>query len=402
MDAENMTVGSRLSSQIVASALLVLNLSAVIAYQLIDVDVALGYSVTTVMLSVAFLGLAVLGTIVILKRVASRIGWIILLTGTCGSVFVIAERTAIALFDSGSPEAAKRVVTAGAVTFALFLLGLALLFLLFPTGRPASRRWRVLLVLAPAVILALIVFSVLLLLQVEDLAAFLRANWDYSQAGADISETLILMDSLATLSSVIVVFVPAVSLALRLRTSEGAERQQVKWVVYTGVVAAAGWVFALSFPLPPAIEIIPAGVGALALTVGLGISLFKFRLYEIDRIASRTIAYAVVVGVLGLVYAVGAIWLPARLTDTNSPLLVAVSTLAVAALFNPVRRRVLSIVDRRFYRSRFEAERVLADFSSRLQDQVEAGAMGADLEKAVIATMQPAVIGLWIPGAEDR
>lgn len=397
-----MTVGSRLSSQIVASALLVLNLSAVIAYQLIDVDVALGYSVTTVMLSVAFLGLAVLGAIVILKQVASRIGWIILLTGTCGSLFVIAERTAIALFDSGSKDAAMRVVTGGGVVFALFLLGLALLFLLFPTGRPASPRWRVVLVLAPAVILGLIVFSIAALVQVEDLGAFLRSNWDYSKAGADVSETLILMDSLTTLASGLVVVASAVSLALRLRTSEGAERQQVKWVVYTGVVAAAGWIFALSFPLPPAIEIIPAGVGALALTVGLGISLFKFRLYEIDRIASRTIAYALVVGVLGLVYAVGAIWLPARLTDTNSPLLVAVSTLAVAALFNPVRRRVLSIVDRRFYRSRFEAERVLADFSSRLQDQVETGAMGTDLEKAVIATMQPAVIGLWIPGAEDR
>ncbi len=170
-------------------------------------------------------------------------------------------------------------------------------------------------------------------------------------------------------------------------------------MVYAGVAAAIGWLFALVFPFPAAVEVVPAGLGALTLTAGLGISLFSYRLYDIDRWSSRTVGYALVVGVLGLVYTVGAVWLPSEFAG-SSPLFVAGSTLAVAALFNPLRRRILW-VDRRFYRSRYDAQQVVEDFTDRMKDEIDGDILKADLVAVITETMQPAAIGMWTREDEE-
>ena len=127
--------------------------------------------------------------------------------------------------------------------------------------------------------------------------------------------------------------------------------------------------------------------------------MLRYRLYDFDRVVSRTVSYALLVLILGAVYVAGAVWLPTRIVGEQSPLFVAGSTLAVAALFTPVRRRVMIWVDRRFYRSRYQLEQVMDDFSSHLQDQVDPDRMASDWVNLVSDTLRPTTAGVWVRGA---
>jgi hypothetical protein len=137
-------------------------------------------------------------------------------------------------------------------------------------------------------------------------------------------------------------------------------------------------------------------LGALAaLPVSMGVGILRYRLYEIDRIISRTLAYAVVTALLVGVYA-GLVLLSTKLLSLNSPVAVAASTLAAAALFNPLRRRVQRVVDRRFNRARYDAELTVAAFAARLKDAVDLGAVRADLITVVRDTLEPSHVSLWL------
>lgn len=184
----------------------------------------------------------------------------------------------------------------------------------------------------------------------------------------------------------------------RFRRSVGVERQQMKvfasalafsisgmaanLVLYeTGNVAAGNVVFAL---------LVVILVSSIALAV------LRYRLYEFDRLVSRTLSYAVIVLILGSIYVVGAVWLPARLASGESPLFVAGSTLAAAALFSPLRRRVMRWVERRFNRSRYDPERIADQMANRLKDQVDAEHVAEDWAQIVTGTLQPSSVGVWI------
>ncbi len=129
--------------------------------------------------------------------------------------------------------------------------------------------------------------------------------------------------------------------------------------------------------------------------LAIAVAVFRYRLFEIDRIISRTVGYVLVIGLLVVVYAAGAAWLPTRLGG-ESPLFVAGSTLAVAALFNPVRRRLLHWVDRKFYRTRYDAERVVDGFVASLKDRTDLNGLADEWVTAVTETMRPASIGIWV------
>jgi hypothetical protein len=141
-------------------------------------------------------------------------------------------------------------------------------------------------------------------------------------------------------------------------------------------------------------------LGFAALPLGIGIGILKYRLYEIDRIISRTLAYAIVTGVLIGVYA-GLVLLATRVLAFQAPVAVAVSTLAAVALFTPVRRRVQRIVDRRFNRARYDADRTVAAFSARLQGAVDLDNVRGDLLAVVSQSLEPAHVSVWMTG-EDR
>lgn len=134
---------------------------------------------------------------------------------------------------------------------------------------------------------------------------------------------------------------------------------------------------------------------ALLIPASIAVAILKYRLYEIDRIISRTVSYGLIVGFLGLVFAAGAVWLPSTLQVENQ-LFVAATTLAVAALFNPVRRRIQSGVDRRFNRSRYDTQRVMDEFAGSLQQGVDQAEVVEGWTEVVSETMQPETAGVWI------
>ena len=139
-------------------------------------------------------------------------------------------------------------------------------------------------------------------------------------------------------------------------------------------------------------------VGLLALPVSMGVAVFRYRLLDIDRILSRTLSYAIVTGLLVGVYA-GLVLLATRVLTVHTPVAVAAATLAAAALFAPLRRQVQRLVDRRFNRARYDADRIVAAFAARLQDAVDLDTVEADLAGVVSAALEPASLSVWITGA---
>ena len=180
--------------------------------------------------------------------------------------------------------------------------------------------------------------------------------------------------------------------ALSWRRSAGERRQQLKWLA--SGAAACGFFGIWAIASNSAIwEVLILGFTALPLSIGVGI--LKYRLYEIDRIISRTLAYAIVTGLLVGVYA-GLVLLATHVLAFQQPVAVAVSTLAAVALFTPLRRRVQRIVDRRFNRARYDADRTIAEFSARLKDAVDLATVRDDLTSAVHRALQPAHVSVWV------
>jgi hypothetical protein len=185
--------------------------------------------------------------------------------------------------------------------------------------------------------------------------------------------------------------------AASYRRSSGERRQQLKWML--GGFAVAGACLALGISLTGSG---PAGLAAhasivvsvFALPVCMAVAVLKYRLYDIDRLISRTVAYVIVTGLLIGVYA--GLVLAVQGFGAKTPVGVAAATLAAAALFSPLRRRVQRAVDRRFNRSRYDAEQTVAAFAARLQDQVELDAVRADLTTVVRAALEPTHVGIWI------
>jgi len=189
--------------------------------------------------------------------------------------------------------------------------------------------------------------------------------------------------------------------------SSGERRQQVKWALAGTVVSVTcGFVaFSLSDNSNPMVSAIGniAIAGVPALPIGIGIAILKYRLYDIDRIISRTLAYAVVTGLLAGVYA-GVVLLATQVLDITSPVAVAGATLVAAALFSPLRTRVQHLVDRRFNRARYDADQTVAAFAARLQDAVDLDGVRADLLSVVYRSLEPAHLWVWLPpdGATAR
>jgi tryptophan-rich sensory protein len=201
--------------------------------------------------------------------------------------------------------------------------------------------------------------------------------------------------NLAEVVWTLVFLVGAAAMIVRFRRSGFEQRLQLKWFMYASAVAAVIVLAASQFggndPLAAfeiAFTLIPAAVG---------IAILKYRLYDIDRIISRTLAYAIVTGLLIGVYA-GLVLLATQVFGLHTPVTVAAATLAVAALFNPLRRRVQHVVDRRFNRVRYDADQAVAAFAARLRDAVDLDPVRTDLVAVVNSAVEPAHISVWIAG----
>jgi hypothetical protein len=186
--------------------------------------------------------------------------------------------------------------------------------------------------------------------------------------------------------------------ALNYRRSSGERRQQLKWLMAGSAIGGVCLALTLTEPgnlsgIPRMLNVIGTA-GFLAIPLSIGVAILKYRLFDIDRIISRTLAYAIVTGLLVGVYA-AMVLLARQVVSLTTPVAVAASTLAAAALFNPLRRRVQRAVDRRFNRARYDADRTVAAFAARLKDAVDPDAARAELLDVVHRSLEPAHVSVW-------
>jgi len=189
---------------------------------------------------------------------------------------------------------------------------------------------------------------------------------------------------------------------LAWRRADGERRQQLKWLMSGAAVCGAALAITvvmstLDTSASPAVQAVidVATIGIAALPASIGVAILKYRLYDIDRIISRTLGYAIVTGLLVGLYA-GLVQLATRVLSFHSSVAVAASTLAAAALFNPLRRRVQLMVDRRFNRARYDADRTVAAFAARLKDAVDLDSVRDDLAGVVQDALEPVHVSVWV------
>jgi hypothetical protein len=203
----------------------------------------------------------------------------------------------------------------------------------------------------------------------------------------------------------VLIFVASASLLVRLHHARGAVRQQIKWVAYAG--ALAGGASLPTYTVLEAVDLrwleivghVPALVGILGVPTAVGIAILRYRLYGIDIVINRTLVYGALTAILVAHYFGSIVWLQwvfVLLTGQQSTLAVVASTLVIAALFNPLHRWVQAFVDRRFYRSKYDARKTLEAFSAKLRDETDLDALSNDLVGVVRETMQPAHVSLWL------
>ena len=340
------------------------------------------------LLVVAALAFVVVGAL-ILSRTGNRIGWVV---SAIGLAIFLAGGAGI-LVDSGMVVGEA---LGGALWFSWFFLA-GLLFFLFPTGKPLSPRWRWLGwvgYLAMGVVLSYLVAEELCV-RISSQGSCLEwvdnplgipgvPNPEFGNPGGE----LVLVGFM---------LVAAVSLVIRYLRSHGTERLQLKWFAFA-VVGMVTVLFAeelLTDVVPEVVSNLVGSLTILALPVSIGVAVLRYRLYEIDRIVSRTVSYTAVVLLLAAVF-FGVVTLLTSLLPTRDDFAVAGSTLAVAALFNPLRRRIQGWVDRRFNRSHYNAQRVMDEFSGSLRDRVDPDGVVDGWVDVVSETMQPATVGVWV------
>jgi hypothetical protein len=338
-------------------------------------------------LSLAFL---TVGAYLAGRRPGNPVGWLLLGWGMVMAfgAFAGAYVDRGLVRDPGSVPGPDWVAWAEGVVWHPAFGLLAFLLLLFPHGRLPSRRWRPFALVAVAVYLALSVSAAFSPKAVRLYYPQATPPVRLPIAGlADTAFDWLLGGQLLVLGTALV------SLVLRLRRAAGEERQQVKWFVYTVVVVVVVFV----------VTTLMLGGGVLfplfgLIPVSVAVAVFKYRLYDIDRLINRTLVYGLLTALLAGVYA-GLVFVLGRLLDPvvgESSLAVAGSTLGVAALFGPARRRVQRLVDRRFDRRRYDAARTVEYFSARLRDQVDLDTLSGELLAVVGHTMQPTSASLWL------
>jgi hypothetical protein len=330
---------------------------------------------------------AAVGCLVTRRQPGNPLGWLFLVIAICLFLSTDGEDYAAVSYLLGHhlPFGPVGLVLDGiwGPTLVLFVL----VILLFPDGRLPSAVWRW------ALRAYLVVFSAFLVATAAAMAGALAGH----PIRVDSTGGLAAVDHPSgwfnAVQGPITVIVAALSLAfiarqaLSWRRAAGDRRQQLKWLasgatitmvcVILGSTVGVGW------------------FGVAALPISMGVAILRYRLYEIDRIISRTLAYAIVTGLLVGVYA-GLVLLATRVLSVHTPVAVAAATLAAAALFNPLRRRVQHMVDRRFNRARYDADLIVAAFASRLKDEVQLDSIRDDLAGAVQRALEPAHVSVWI------
>jgi MFS family permease len=336
----------------------------------------------------------ILGALIVVRLPRNWFGWVLLALGVFLGTFEFAQWYAqLAL----GPAAARPWLPGGPLASWLatwtnlpgITLASTLLLLLFPDGRVPSRRWRPLawisaaVAVVPAAILAVQSWPLRGRALTGTLPPRLNAIWT--------TEFILAL----------LLLVPCVAaVVVRFRRSAGIQRQQIKWFAYGGVVTLPLNAVAQMPGYGPVLELLQIPI----LVAAIAIAMFRFRLYDIDRILNRTLVYGLLSAILGGGYAVAVLLLGQAFSRGRHPssLVVAATTLAAAALFQPLRRGIQRAVDRRFNRRRYDAVRTVAAFSTRLRQHVDLETLTTELLAVVQQTMEPTQASLWLRSAPAR
>jgi hypothetical protein len=344
-------------------------------------------------------GASTVGAIIASRRTHNPIGWLLCASGLVFGVVMFATEYAIytILVSPGTLPAGEALASVNplwVLGFNLFVL----MLILFPTGQLPRSRWRWVVHLYVAVALAEVVAML-----------FLPGSLE----GLDLIENPLGIEGLPIGRKPVqgLVFtlglIAATSLIVRLRRGSWVERQQIKWLAYAAVAATGGGILAytppeaIGAPWVTSVGYVLVKLGVLGIPISIGIAILRYRLYEIDTLINRTLVYGALTASLALVYfgGVAVIQLIFRaLTGQHEQpqLAIVVSTLVIAALFNPLRRRIQSFIDRRFYRKKYDARKTLEAFSAKLRAETDLDALRDDLVGVVRETMHPTYVSLWL------
>jgi hypothetical protein len=344
---------------------------------------------------------AVLGLVIATRRPRHPIGWLLMGLGVIGSIQLVAGQYAT-LADAADLPGRLYGLWASSLAQASVGSLIMLLLLLFPTGRVPSPRWR------PVAWSLVAALGLVLITQALTPRALSDVPRETNPLGVPALEPILgLLEAVAGALLIFGVVGALASLVVRLRRSRGRERQQIKWFVY---VALLGILSIL--PLGPLLtSLLPSDHGGIldtllnpwllaptALMITVAAAIVRHQLYDIDRVINRTLVYGLLTVLLGAIYTAGVFGLGQLLNPVTgeSGLAVAASTLAVAALFQPARRRIQAVVDRRFNRRRYDAAKTIEAFSTRLRDQLDLDTLSTELLAIVDQTTEPTLVSLWL------
>ncbi len=353
-----------------------------------------------ILLGVLLLTFPTVGALVASRRPENPIGWIFCAVGLVLGVGVLTAAYAdyaLAVGPGSLPGEEYAAWISAWTGGPGALLAAAFLFLLFPTGTLPSRRWR------PVAWMAAIGSPL------SALGEALKPGPLHTHSSIDnpvgiegtLGDVAEVLGAAGAVALNVGVLLSGISLVLRLRRAQGVERQQLKWFAYAAIMMGGGFVASILFSsgLANSIAWSSGILGFMVLPVATGIALLRYRLYDIDALINRTLVYGALTAVLVAVYLVSVVALRGLVfgfTGRSSQLVVVASTLAIAALFSPLRRRIQGFIDRRFYRKKYDARETLETFTATLRDEVELDVLDGRLVGVIQETMQPAHVSLWL------
>lgn len=355
-------------------------------------------AMTTLTTSAAFVVYGVTGALIASRQPRNTIGWLLLLEGALAFVWPL-DIYFNSLVQPPAEPSVWFMVGLWSWGWGWLWLIFPILFipLFFPTGRPPSPQWRWLIVMG----LGLCAFFILFLTTMREWTA-LNEKWTLTNPigiqdlAFPMAPWTVLLLSFAALS--------VTSLFVRYRRAPAVERGQIKWLLYAAglflLIYSTAFMFSDSTGVAQELLSLLLRLGILTFPIAITIAILRYRLYDIDVVIRKTLVYTAVTALLALVY-FGSVILLQRVLGAltgiaQSPLAVVISTLAIAALFTPLRRRIQDAIDRRFYRRKYDAQRVLARFAVTARDETDLDALTGELAQVVQETLQPEGVSVWL------